>query len=311
MHIRPPERTATEPPRTRPRDRILLRTAGWGLGAAFALGTLVIVAQSSAGGERIKLAMAELNGSTQQPVQLAASAGPQADPLVKSLESRITQLTGDRDRLAERVASLESNFADMTGSIRRQADAAPAPSVIAGATADPTPRAASAMVVAVAPPMINPLATPPAGVSSILPDTQASLTEGVESIPVEAAPPAAVPLPPERQAAVAPAPDVKPRPVAPAAPARARAEFGVELATAPTMENLRERWVSAKANFGPMLIGLSPVAVRDRHPGSTAVRLVAGPLPSLTAARELCARFARVNGDCWPAKINPVDVVQR
>ena len=77
------------------------------------------------------------------------------------------------------------------------------------------------------------------------------------------------------------------------------------------MENLRERWASAKANFGPMLIGLSPVAVRDRHPGSTAVRLVAGPLPTLVAARELCARFARVNGDCWPARINPADVVQR
>ena len=311
MHIRPPERPATELPRTRPRDRILLRTAGWGLGAAFALGTLVIVAQSSAGGERIKVAMAELNGATPQPVQLAASAGPKTDPLVKSLETRIAQLTDDRDRLAARVASLESNFADMTGSIRRQADAAPAPTVIAGAAADATARAASAMVVAVAPPMINPLATPPAGVSSILPDTQASLTEGFESRPVEAAPPAAVPLPPERQAALAPAPDVKPRPVAPPAPARARAEFGVELATAPTMESLRERWVSAKANFGPMLIGLSPVAVRDRHPGSTAVRLVAGPLPSLTAARELCARFARVNGDCWPARIDPVDVVQR
>jgi hypothetical protein len=118
-------------------------------------------------------------------------------------------------------------------------------------------------------------------------------------------------LPPERHAEITPAAEAKPAPSAPPAPARARAEFGVELATAPTMESLRERWTSAKANFGPMLIGLSPVAVRDRHPGSTAVRLVAGPLPSLTAARELCARFARVNGDCWPAKINPVDVVQR
>jgi hypothetical protein len=312
MHIRPPERTATEPSRTRPRDRILLRTAGWGVGAAVALGTLVIVAQSPAGGERIKMAMAELNGSTPQPVQLALSAGPKADPLVNSLETRIAQLTGDRDRLAARVASLESNFADMTGSIRSQTTAAPTPTAVAGAPAGTTLGAAPMpMVVAVAPPMINPLATPPAGVSSILPDTRASLTDGLTLAPVEAAPSATVPLPPERHAEITPNADVKPTPSVPPAPVRARAEFGIELATAPTMENLRDRWASAKANFGPMLIGLSPVAVRDRHPGSTAVRLVAGPLPSLAAARELCARFARVNGDCWPARINPVDVVQR
>lgn len=310
MHIRPPERSATEPSRTRPRDRTLLRAAGWGLGAAFAVATLVIVAQSPAGGERIKVALSALDGETARPVHLAEAAGPQLDPSVKSLEARIAQLTGDRDRLAARVASLESNFEDMTGSIRRQTTAAPGatgigPDAAAGA-------ARTAMVVAVAPPMINPLATPPAGIGSILPYTEASLTEGFGGpAPVEAAPSTPVPLPPERQAAVTPAEAIKPAPSARPAPARARPEFGIELATAPTMENLRERWASAKANFGPMLIGLSPVAVRDRHPGSTAVRLVAGPLPTLVAARELCARFARVNGDCWPARINPADVVQR
>ncbi|MGE5148157.1 MAG: hypothetical protein ACM3N5_15500, partial [Candidatus Eiseniibacteriota bacterium] len=168
------------------------------MGAAVALGTLVIVAQSPAGGERIKLAMAELNGSTPQPVQLAQTAEPKADPLVKSLETRIAQLTGDRDRLAARVASLESNFADMTGSIRSQTTAAPAPTAVAAGTTSDVAR--MPMVVAVAPPMINPLATPPAGVSSILPDTQASLTDGYTPAPVEAAPSATVPLPPERHA---------------------------------------------------------------------------------------------------------------
>jgi hypothetical protein len=76
------------------------------------------------------------------------------------------------------------------------------------------------------------------------------------------------------------------------------------------MEQLRQRWASAKANFGPLLVGLSPVAVRDRHPGSTAVRLVAGPVSSVIAARKLCAQFATLNGNCWPARIDPADVVR-
>lgn len=311
MNIRPPERTATEPPRTRPRERLLLRTAGWGLGAAFALGTVVIVAQSAAGGARIKVAMAALTGETAAPARLAAATAPQADVMVTSLEARIAQLTADRDRLAARLASLESNFADMTGSIRSQASAVPTAAVVQSAAIEATTRATGApMIGAVAPPIINPLATPPAGVSSILPDTEVPPTADLSAAPA-AAPPAPVPLPPERHAELTPAEDPKPVARPPAAPARARAEFGIELATAPTMESLRERWASAKANFGPMLVGLSPVAVRDRHPGSTAVRLVAGPLPNLTAARELCARFTRVSGDCWPARINPADVVQR
>jgi hypothetical protein len=118
-------------------------------------------------------------------------------------------------------------------------------------------------------------------------------------------------LPPERVAEVAPTEPAKAEPVKPAAPVHARAEFGIELATEPTLDNLRQRWSGVKANFGPLLVGLSPVAVRDRHPGSSAVRLVAGPLPSLAAARQLCARFANQNGNCWPTRINPADVIQR
>jgi hypothetical protein len=76
------------------------------------------------------------------------------------------------------------------------------------------------------------------------------------------------------------------------------------------MDGLRQRWASVKANYGPLLVGLSPVAVRDRHTGATTVRLVAGPLPNLNAARQLCARVAAMNGNCWPARINPADVVQ-
>lgn len=311
MDIRPPERTATLFARSKTRDGTLRRIAGWGLGAAFSLATLAVVAQSSEGGARIRLAIAGL----QNPTTLLLAARPQAEPATGALERRIADLTSDRDRLAARVAALEGQFEDMTGSIRNQTAAAAqgtAPAAVPVETARPA--APLPMIVAVAPPMINPLATPPAGVASILPEATppkepARETPVHETAPSPAAADAAapVPLPPERLAEATPAETAKPV----AAPARARTEYGIELATEPSMDGLRRRWAGVKANFGPLLIGLSPVAVRDRHPGSSAVRLVAGPLPSLKAAHQLCARFAAMKGECWPARINPADVVQQ
>lgn len=310
MDIRPPERTATSSARPKPRDGTLRRLSAWGACATFAAAIFVFVAQTPAGGERIKLAAAGLEA----PVRSGA-VQTEPDPSIKMLEARIASLTGDRDRLARRVAALESGFDDLTGSVRKQAAAVPA--AIAPAIAAIIPKELSPMVVAVAPPLINPLATPPAGVASILPETttpkpppQDTAPESAtpEPAPAQAALPVPVPLPPQRVAALTPAESAKP--ARPVKPARARVEFGVELATEANMERLRKRWAGVKANYGPLLLGLSPVAVRDEHPGSTAVRLVAGPVPSLTAARQLCARFAAVNGNCWPARINPADVIQ-
>jgi hypothetical protein len=64
-----------------------------------------------------------------------------------------------------------------------------------------------------------------------------------------------------------------------------------------------------KANFGPLLVGLTPLAMRDSKHGG--VRLVAGPLSSLAAARDLCGRFTRLNGDCAPVRVDPAAIVQR
>ena len=317
MDIRPPERTATSSERLASRNGALLRTAAWGICASFAAAVLVFVAQTPAGGERIKQAMAGTDEAVAVPAE--------SDPMVRALEARVAALTADRDRLVKRVAALETGVSDLTGSVRRQAAAAPSstpamPAPIA-AVKEPVP-----MIVAVAPPLINPLATPAAGVASLLPEpapAAAPVAEPPPEIPTPTkAPPEA--MVPESAAPEAAAADDAPTGSIPAqaerkasdaartaGPARARQEYGVELATEANMEGLRKRWAGVKANHGPLLVGLSPVAVRDQHPGSTNVRLVAGPLPSLAAARQLCARFAAVNGNCWPARINPSDVVQR
>lgn len=318
MDIRPPDHTAAPSEHGKSGNPTVLRVVAWGVCASVAAALLVFVAQTPAGGERINQALA---GAAEPAVTPA-----DGEPMVRALEARIAALTSDRDRLAKRVAALESGVSDLTGSVRRQASSAssaaqpPAPAPVAAAPSLPP-----VMIVAVAPPLINPLATPPAGVASILPEPAAprhvaapsteiptpakTLPDAMvpESGPPQASTPDEVPtgsIPPQAE-------QKSPEISKPAPHTRAQAEFGVELATEANMDGLRKRWAGVKANYGPLLVGLSPVAVRDQHSGSSNIRLVAGPLPSLAAARQLCARFARVNGDCWPARINPAEVVQR
>jgi hypothetical protein len=51
--------------------------------------------------------------------------------------------------------------------------------------------------------------------------------------------------------------------------------------------------------------------VKDKRPGSTSLRLIAGPLKSMAAARELCAKLAVQNGYCFPRQVDAAEIVQR
>jgi hypothetical protein len=300
MDIRPPERTAPEPAGKKPRDRVLMRTAAWGLCAALAVATLLAAAQRPAASKRIEQAISGVNEKP-APRPIVAGAALGDERTIKALQAKIEDISKDRDRLVGRIATLERNLGDMTGSIAQSrrtmsaAEAKPAPVVTAAVEPKP-PGPATPSVPALLPSgpiVLDPLATPPVGLASILPETKPrqepkrASDHGLR----------------QHVAALAPA-------ELPKRPPHPHPEFGIELATAPNMEQLRQHWASAKANFGPLLVGLSPVAVRDHHPGSTAVRLVAGPMASVIAARKLCAQFASLNGNCWPARIDPADIVR-
>jgi hypothetical protein len=302
MDIRPPERIAPEPARKKPRDRLLMRTAAWGVCAALAVAVLFVAAQGPAASKRIERALSGVD-ETPAPRLVVADATQEHQRSIKSLQSKINDLVRDRDRLAARIVALEHNLEDVTGSIAKRDAAAhepvakPAPPAVIAAVEPEPPGPAEPSVPALLPRgpiVLDPLATPPAGLASILPETPGQRETRSEAEPAA----------PEKVAALTPT-----EPTKRTAPHQ-HPEYGIELATAPTMAQLRQRWVSAKANFGPLLVGLSPVAVRDRHPGSTAVRLVAGPVPSIIAARKLCARFAELKGNCWPARIEPGDIVR-
>lgn len=257
----------------------LSRIAGWGTATAVALGALIFTAQSDTGSRRLQLAL-ESPLAEDTPVAVAALAKP--DPALKLLQARLDRLDGERMRIDARLTTLEHGLEDMTGSIRRQSERQPA-----------APRPFIEL------PVIPKVETLPAA-------------SGPEAMSV-ASDPTPGPAPePAAEATSEPVPVTVPFPRPRPPPRRhSHAEYGVELGTARDTEALRARWLAIKANFGPLLVGLSPVGVKDHRPGAAQLRLVAGPVKTLSAARELCARFEAAKGYCWPMRIDATDIVMR
>jgi hypothetical protein len=115
--------------------------------------------------------------------------------------------------------------------------------------------------------------------------------------------PEVIPLPPTRIASV-PASEVAAEP--PRKPG-----IGIDLGGAPNIEVLNLRWVAVKANFGPLLTGLHPLAARVQRPGATDVRLLVGPLSNIAAANQLCVKFTAARVTCRPAKFDGQQLAQQ
>ena len=162
--------------------RPLWRLTAWGGAAAVALAIAVFASQTETGSQR--LAAVALADSAVHPV--ATVKIPQRREQeweIARLEAQLRTLTSDRDRLAERVASLEHNIEDITGSIKRQS----------AQTMTPAPPTAAM-------PAISPPATTEAKpTEQPAPTAPATATAPA---PEQAAVPAPVPLPPVRVAAL-------------------------------------------------------------------------------------------------------------
>jgi hypothetical protein len=268
---------------------------GWGSAAAIALAAVAITSQTEAGSHRLHLALSYVS----EPVRAVAQLPPRAaetEAETRRLAAQVRELAADRERLTARIASLERNLDDMTGSIKQQAMQTAAAPAAASPPPAPSAPATTPTVIAAAPPpapplpVLTPLAMPAPA------ETAASRPATPQPQPAEAAP-ELVPLPPVRMAA-APASE----PAAALLPP-AKLEFGIDLGGAANVEALRAHWVAMKANYGPLLLGLRPVASpRLRRPAGVDYRLVAGPLPNAAAAAQLCARFPVTHTGCRPAK---------
>ncbi len=273
----------------------LWRLFGWGSAAAIALAAVALTSQTDAGRQRLQLALAYAG----EPVRAVAQIPPRAaatESETRRLAAQVRELAADRERLTARIASLERNLDDVTGSIKQQtAQAAVAPAADRPPPAPSAPATTPAVIAAEPPPAAAlPVLTPPA-----MPMASEAAASWPVTPPPLAAEPATepVPLPPVR---VASAP---PRDAEAAPTTTPKSEFGIDLGGASSVEALRVHWVALKASYGPLLTGLHPViAQHPRQPAGIDYRLLAGPLPNVGVAAQLCARFPITRTGCRPAK---------
>ncbi|MCX7314984.1 MAG: hypothetical protein WCG92_16255 [Hyphomicrobiales bacterium] len=133
--------------------RDLLRVVLWGASAAAMLFVAVLAATTDVGRERLFVGMAEIREivipSGAKPVRpLDANEG-------RRLAETVRALTIDRDRLLERIASLEQTIDGVTGSIARVEKAA------SWATMPPVPPAQAPPAAAVEPEEVTSSISPP------------------------------------------------------------------------------------------------------------------------------------------------------
>jgi len=260
--------------------RSLWRLTAWGGAAALGLTAAVFATQTETGSRRLSAILSA--SSVDLPVRSVATVPiPVQDAQVAKLEAQVRTLAADRDRLAERVASLEHNVEDMTGSIRRVAFAAQ-PSMPPILSMVPAPGAPPTTLAVKEPETTQSTPLPPT--DSIEPAVAAPPEQGAENTHD------AVPLPPTRMASLPPDP--------------AKSEFGVALASSSSMEILHLQWSALKANYGPLLGSLRPIAAREQRGTATYYRLVLGPLPNLGAATKLCAKLTAARAPCHAGKFS-------
>ncbi|HTV36826.1 MAG TPA: hypothetical protein VMF12_10385 [Xanthobacteraceae bacterium] len=250
--------------------RHLWRTTLWGVTAASALLLAVLSTRSEVGSERLAAVFSGGRGGTQMA---ARPFDPQAE--TRKLASAVQNLSAENTQLRSRLAALEHNMDDVTGSITRQIEAVKAettPPWPANATPEPVTPAVVASIV-------SPAVPSPAGLA------------------------APVPLPP----AVTPAA----MPTEATSSATSSNEYGVDVGSALSIEVLRARWLGIRSAHLQLFAGLTPTVTLREIPRTnrSELRLVVGPLPTSTAAAQICAALAPYRLFCQPTPFDRQHVV--
>jgi hypothetical protein len=290
--------------------RPLLRIGAWGACAVIAVTGVVYSGRTDVGAERAQIALATLRDAPREiiahPGSLLAWRPTTDDAETRGLTEAVRKLTADRDRLATRVAALEQNLTDLTGSIARTQGTAQA-----GAAAPAAPGAArpddkaDAFPPPAPPDVASPgngsdsrsIATPaePPAPPPAAPAPRSNRMATIQSYVSSSAPPAPS-AGPESRVAAAPAADTPPADTPPNG-------YAIDLGTATNVNTLRAHWGSVKSAHAAMLDGLRPlVSVRQSsRPGFTEFHLVAGPVADADAAARLCQALASARVPCRPA----------
>jgi hypothetical protein len=268
----------------------LRRLALWALAAAGSVALLAASILSGPASDRSAQLPTEAGNPT---VALPATRKDKAKPAVaghaqapggeetKRLAETVRALTADRDRLLERIASLERSLEDVTGSIVRAASQP----LQAAEPAGPPPVPAAAASVASAEDSAAPAE---AQMAAVAPEAAAEAPPAVAVI-VDI-PPAAAP-----SADVAAAENPGEETVSPS-------EFGIDIGRSATIEGLRALWTAARSRHAAQLEGLRPVVFMQKgdRPGRVELRLIVGPVGSAAAAARLCGAMTAAGATCRP-----------
>jgi len=265
--------------------RGLLRLATWGCAAAAAL---MLAVMSATMGSKGGTVAAPAPGDLPRPMPQVPSATVQLAPrttepesATRQLSEAISGLAADRDRLVTRIAKIERNLEEVTGSIKQQQQAAASPPA-------PAANPASLPAVTAAPAATPPAASPPAPKSQ----PEVAPTPAATSPPAGAI--AAAPSAPAfaRVASVPEAPEVE--------PAKSRiVDFAIDIGGATTFEGLRALWSSVRGATADLFDDLHPmVAVRESKSRGLDLRLVVGPIASTEAATRMCATLLAARRYC-------------
>ena len=288
--------------------RPLLRIGVWGVCAVVALSGVVFAGRTDVGAERAQVALATLREAPREiiahPSTLLAARSTADDGEAKRLSEAVRKLTADRERLAARVATLEQNLTDLTGSISRAQ-----PSAQNGAGSPAAPRPDDNKAEAFPPPAPPDLAStssgggdsrsiaPPADqpAAANAPTTRPSRLATIQSYVTSSTPPVASGGAESRVATTstdtAPPADTPPN------------GFAIDLGTATNVNTLRAHWGSVRSAHAAILEGMRPlVSVRQSsRPGFTEFHLVAGPIADADAAVKVCQLLTSVRVPCRPS----------
>ncbi len=78
-----------------------------------------------------------------------------------------------------------------------------------------------------------------------------------------------------------------------------KAEFGIDIGAAPSLDGLRAQWAAIKAQHGALLDGLQPaVAIRETARSGHELRLIAGPLTNAALAARICVVLTKYGRQC-------------
>lgn len=261
--------------------RNLWRLTLWGGTAASALLIAVLTSRSEVGAQRIA-GLFSIRGDRTQVAAQPFDAETEAHRLAEAMRG----LNAENQELKSRLAAVEHNVDDITGSVARQIEVIKETRPVAPPGPIPAPTHASPPVAA--------------------PAAKAAIAEPADAAPAPAPvqPGAAAPAPAHAAtpAPAAPAPNAAVPPPRAESPVALAPQYGVDIGSAVSIQVLRAHWLGIRSAHAQLLEGLMPVVMLREvpHTGRVELRLVVGPLANAEAAAKLCTALAPYRLSCQP-----------